>query len=130
MSDQSFLLVMYTLYEAHDLTSKFNHLVGRFFFRAKDGLFYEIVTVLPAPVDANCREKMLEICSCLANSPETTEGEVLGEFIDAVEGEFEVVAVGISRSNGVLNVHFISLPFHLGVADSTLNMGCDYVSYD
>ncbi len=96
---------MYTLYDAHDISLDYGHLVGKSFYNPSDGQFYEVVTVLPSPCDKDARQKMLDICYQLANGVRTTKSKDLGEYMTTIIGEFDIAAIGATERDNEVVCH-------------------------
>lgn len=120
---------MYTQLEALKLCKRFEHLEGKTFFYPKEGLYFELGSVIPAPLDKIYREGMLDICHRIA-SPEQLDKNALGEYMVKVpdDVQFEIVAMGMAVIGTESVFHLASVPFGLSKASS--NLGCDYVVRD
>lgn len=91
---------MFTQNEAHRLARELQHLEGKRFFCPLDGLFYEVVSVLPSPCDQDARKRMLEIIDQIGDMSCSFNSDELGDYMMTVEGQFDIMALGATEENG------------------------------
>ena len=91
---------MFTHIEAHQFAGELQHLEGKSFFCPLDGLFYEVLSVIPSPCEQGARKRMLEIIDQIADMSSAFNSDELGDYMMTVEGEFDIMALGATEENG------------------------------